>query len=81
MTQKRTVRFEIMLPMEFPDDMNDWEINFLLNESSWCMSNVIEILQAYDEEHGCICNICEGRVVPLSGLPGGREHKECKEHS
>lgn len=57
MKQKRTVRFEIMLPMEFAGDKDDWEINFQLNESSWCMSNLIELLEEYDREHGCICNI------------------------
>ena len=75
--QKRTVRIQIMLPMEFPDDMDDWEINFKLNESSWCWSNLIELLDAYDTENGCICNICEGRVVPeYNPLPGNRNHEK-----
>lgn len=72
---KRTVRVEIMLPKEFPDDMDDWEINFLLNESGWCWSNLIEELERYDVEHGCLCNICQGRVVPIGGLDGKRQHK------
>ena len=76
MTQKRTVRFEIMLPMEFPSDMKDWEINFLLNESSWCMSNLIDLLEKYDSEHGCLCNICDARVVPTTGIEGSRQHHD-----
>lgn len=68
--QKRTVRIEIMLPMEFSSDMDDWEINHLLNDSSWCMSNIIDLLRDYDIEHGCICPICSARVVPDAPLPG-----------
>ena len=49
---KRSVRFEIILPMEFPDHLDDWDINFSLNESSWCMSNLIDMLQEYEREHG-----------------------------
>lgn len=64
--QKRIVRIEIDLPMEFPKEWNDKLINFHLNESSWCFSNIIEILEKYDEEHGCICRICKGKVHELS---------------
>ena len=75
--QKRVVRFEIMLPMEFPDDMDDWSINWSLNEGSWCMSNIIDMLEKYDAENGCICNICVGRVVPEATdvLPGNHSHE------
>lgn len=74
--QKRTVRIEIVLPMEFPDDMDDWEINYSLNDGAWCWSNIIRLLEDYDIEHGCICNICEGRVVPEGNtLPGNRTHE------
>lgn len=72
--QKRTVRFEILLPMEFVDDMDDWDINFKLNDSSWCMSNLIDLLEKYDREHGCLCNICTARVVPDTPIPGERTH-------
>lgn len=74
--QSRTVRFEILLPMEFPDDMDDWKINFKLNESSWCMSNLIDLLEEYDREKGCLCNIATARVVPNNPLPGNRVHEQ-----
>lgn len=61
--QKRTVRIEVDLPMEFPKEWDDKQINFHLNESSWCFSNIIEILEKYDEEHGCLCSICKGKVL------------------
>ena len=38
-------------------------IEFHLNESSWCCSNLIKELKKYDEENGCICSICEAKVV------------------
>ena len=65
-----------MLPMEFVDDMDDWEINYQLNESSWCMSNLIELLTEYDINHDCLCHICKARVVPDEPLPGKRTHAE-----
>lgn len=73
-TQTRIVRFEVLLPMQFPRDQDDWEINFRLNESSWCMSNLIELLEEYDREHGCLCHICTARVVPNDPVPGCRTH-------
>ena len=60
--QKRTVRIEIDLPMEFPKEWDDKLINFHLNESSWCFSNIIEMLEEYEKQHGCICRICKGKV-------------------
>lgn len=62
--QNRIVRFTVLLPMELPSGMDDDGINFMLNESSWCMSNLIDLLEKYSEEHGCICNICEATVIP-----------------
>ena len=64
--QKRIVRIEIDLPMEFPEDWNDGDIDFHLNKSSWCASNIIDELLKYEEEHGCICGICEFKVYGLS---------------
>ena len=60
--KERTVKFEITLPMTFNDNMDDDTIEFLLNESSWCMSNLIDLLEEYDREHGCLCNICEAHI-------------------
>lgn len=72
--QNRIVRFEIMIPMEFPAHMDDWDINFSLNESSWCMSNLIDMLHEYEQEHGCICNICTAHVVPDGFYLKGKAH-------
>ena len=63
--QKRMVKIEIDLPMEFPKDWDDKDIDFHLNESSWCASNIIDELLKYEEEHGCICRICEFKVREL----------------
>ena len=51
--------------MNFPPDYDDDLIEFSLNESSWCASNIIPMLEDYDRKHGCICNICEFVVLPL----------------
>ena len=58
--QERKVKVEIILSMDFPEEWDDNMINFYLNESSWCWSNIIPDLV----EKGCICDICEGEVLP-----------------
>ena len=58
-----TVQFTIDLPMKFPADFTNHDIEFFVNESSWCHSNIIELLEQYDEEHGCLCHICRGKVL------------------
>jgi hypothetical protein len=58
----KTIRWEIKLPMEFPNDWDDEMIEFHLNESSWCCSNLINLLSEYDKENGCICSICKAEV-------------------
>ena len=63
MEQKRTIRITIDLPMEFPKDWDDRLIEFHLNESSWCFDNLIDKLEQYSEEHGCICGICKARTL------------------
>lgn len=61
--QKRTVEIKIKLPMEFPSDWDDKLIDFHLNYSSWCMDNFIDLLDEYSKQHGCICGICEAKVL------------------
>ena len=54
----------ITMPMDFPDDWDDDMIEFNLNESSWCFGNFLDQLNEYAQQHdGCICNLCEARVV------------------
>ena len=69
--QKRMVKIEINLPMEFPKDWDDKDIDFHLNESSWCASNIIDELLKYEEGHGCICRICKFKVheLPKATVP------------
>jgi len=58
-----TVRFTIDLPTLVPADWDNDLINFHFNESSWCSSNIIEMLEEYDEEVGCLCGICKAEVL------------------
>ena len=61
--QIKTIQWIINLPMDFPQDWDDKMIEFYLNDSSWCSDNLIEELQKYSKEHGCICNISEARIL------------------
>lgn len=63
MKQKKTIRITIDLPMDFPEDWDNELIEFQLNESSYCCDNLIDELQKYSEEHGCICMITECKVI------------------
>ena len=61
--QTKVIQWTINLPMDFPSDWDDDMIEFHLNESSWCCSNLISELEKYDEKNGCICGICEAKVA------------------
>lgn len=61
--KERIIRITIDIPMKFPTDWDDNLIEFHLNESSWCFDNLIDILEQYSEEHGCICKICSAKVL------------------
>ena len=66
--EKKTkiIRWTIDLPMEFPIEWSDDQIEFHLNESSWCCGNIIPILEKYADEHdGCICSLCNVDAVIL----------------
>ena len=56
------VKWTINLPMDVPAEWDKDTIEFHYNESSWCCSNLIELLEKYDKEHGCICQICKAEV-------------------
>lgn len=49
--------------MNFPADWTDEQILFYLNDSSWCCDNLIEELQKYSKEHGCICDITKAQIL------------------
>ena len=65
--QTKTIQWTINLPMDFPSNWDDDMIEFHLNESSWCCSNLISELKKYDEKNGCICGICEAKVAEKIG--------------
>ena len=61
--KKVRIKWTIELPMEVPEEWDKEMIEFYFNESSWCCSNIIEDLQQYDKDHGCICNICKAEFL------------------
>lgn len=65
--QTKITQWTISLPMDFPSDWADDMIEFHLNESNWCCSNLIRALEKYDEKNGCICGICEVKVADKIG--------------
>ncbi len=63
MKQNKNIEIKINLPMEFPLDWNKEQIEFYLNNSSYCCDNLIRSLQEYSKKHGCICSITKCKVI------------------
>ena len=61
--QTKLIQWTINIPMNFPADWEKHTIEFHLNESSWCCDNLIDELEEYSRENGCICSICEAKVI------------------
>ena len=70
-SEERLVQVTINISLDFPNDVSDRELEFYLNEGSWCWDNLIGILQEHSNKYGCICDICEGKV--LGEMKGGEE--------
>lgn len=49
--------------MDFPEEWDINEIEFYLNDSSYCCDNLISSLREYSKKHGCTCNITECKVI------------------
>lgn len=63
MRQTKNIEIKINLPMDFPQDWGKEQIEFYLNDGSYCCDNLLDLLQQYSEQHGCICEITECRVI------------------
>lgn len=61
--KKVRIQWTIELPMDVPEEWDKEMIEFYFNESSWCCSNIIDDLQQYDKDHGCICGICKAEFL------------------
>lgn len=62
--QKRVVLCKILIPMEFPSSWSDGDIEFYLNDSGWCASSILDILdKVTDGGEKCICNDFKGYPV------------------
>lgn len=61
--QSKNIRIIIDLTMDFPIQWDNEMIEFYLNDSSYCCDNLINELQKYSEENGCICNIVKCNVI------------------
>ena len=69
---RMTIEFEKDYPDEgfIDDDIDDDHVDFHLNESSWCVDNVIDDIQAYadrkESEGSCLCN--DGKFEVLGSV-------------
>ena len=61
--QVKNIRITIDLPIKFPAHWNNEEIEFYLNESGYCSDDLINGLEKYSKENGCICEITKCKVI------------------
>ena len=57
------VNITIEIVRTVPEDWGEDMINFHMNESSWCASNIIDELAKQDERMSCLCQSCSGEYV------------------
>ena len=62
-SHKVKVRYIITMERDYPVSWDKNMIEFHMNESSWCSSNIIQELEEHEKDHGCICDIVVGEVV------------------
>ena len=60
----RTVvcEFTVTLTRSVPEDWDQYMIEFHMNDSSWCASNLIHEMESLDMER-CLCGNIEGKFV------------------
>jgi hypothetical protein len=56
-------KIEIEILQHVPEFWNDDDINFHLNESSWCADNIIDELLEQSERIGCLCGQFKGSFL------------------
>lgn len=63
MRKINNIRITIDLPMDFPAEWDKEMIEFYLNESGYCCNGIIDKLENYSKENGCICQITKCKVI------------------
>lgn len=61
-TRTIVVDFTIRMIREVPEDWNEELIEFSINESSWCASNLIEEFEKVTEQE-CLCSRTSGEFI------------------
>ncbi len=58
-------RLSFTIPLEFPDDWTDEQVEFFLTESSSCATNRLREIQEYIDKtnDGCACSIIEVEIL------------------
>lgn len=57
------VRFTVEMVREVPEDWNRDSLEFHLNESSWCASNLIGDMEKIDTDAHCLCSNVTGEYL------------------
>ena len=64
MTQMFKVRMTVEYEVPYPDDFDQYEVDFHLTESSWCADNALRDIQDHLKRiNKCLCGIAEFEVL------------------
>lgn len=57
------MEMKVEIVMVVPEIWDEQTCNFHKNESSWCATNILDILQVMDEKQGCLCGATEFKYL------------------
>jgi len=62
-TRKVLIKMTIEFPYETVESWDKKQIEFQLNEGTWCASNIIAKLKEFDKKMGCLCQFAEFKYL------------------
>jgi hypothetical protein len=62
-SKKVLVKLSIEMLIDVPQDANSGNIDFYMNDSSWCIGNFVGQLIAEHKIDGCFCNRATGKYI------------------
>ena len=61
--KKVLIELKINLEMEWPAGWDKAQVEYRMNEHTYCMDNIIDQLQQKSQEDGCVCSIISAKYL------------------
>ncbi len=65
------------LVRKVPEDWDEHDINFHMNDSSWCASNILGEIESVDLEDRCLCDRFSGTYVGEASVEDEERYGIC----